>query len=248
MKTRRAGFTLVELLVVIGIIAVLVAILLPALTKAREAANRTVCMSNLRQMGAALNMYANAYHGVWPRYYSPAPGGGWEDANISTTFAWGNDGTTYPLGRYGVGLLYPYLRHSQVFYCPSAIGIPFVDSSRGLKWDNPTDLYIYSSYVLRSIWNTDVNNNLLLDEKLPGKMRGPLNKYTLISCWFLYYDQTTPLTLSYHKLRWPVLFADGHVELGRLDKRINPKNPPNIYGNWGFQCYMWDTFDKAPNG
>jgi prepilin-type N-terminal cleavage/methylation domain-containing protein len=59
-KTRK-GFTLVELLVVIGIIAVLISILLPSLNKAREAANRAACLSNLRQVGQMMQIYAAQY-------------------------------------------------------------------------------------------------------------------------------------------------------------------------------------------
>jgi prepilin-type N-terminal cleavage/methylation domain-containing protein len=68
-KSRRSGFTLVELLVVIGIIAILVGILLPTLNRAREASSRVKCLSNLRQIGTYVAMYANAFNNKVPVGY-----------------------------------------------------------------------------------------------------------------------------------------------------------------------------------
>jgi len=95
---RRFGFTLVELLVVVGIISLLVSILLPALAKARAQADRVKCMSNLRQVGYAMQMYRNENRNT---HFPAGNYGFWDDNTGKALSPWN------PLAYWGVAYL-PY--------------------------------------------------------------------------------------------------------------------------------------------
>jgi prepilin-type N-terminal cleavage/methylation domain-containing protein/prepilin-type processing-associated H-X9-DG protein len=96
---RRYGFTLVELLVVIGIIALLISILLPALNRAREQAQMVKCLSNLRQLATATAMYENENKGALPLFSASGTvknGNSWDGVH------WAGDRIYDVLGYYGI--------------------------------------------------------------------------------------------------------------------------------------------------
>ena len=133
---RRVAFTLIELLVVIAIIAILAALLLPALTAAKERAQRTACLNNFKQLGLALNMYAldNQDFFPWPNWDSggniPGMPAGWlygssrgcnYPTNLYTPSSPTKDAKNWPIGRiYDImtGVYWSYVPNADVFYCP----------------------------------------------------------------------------------------------------------------------------------
>jgi len=126
MKSR---FTLVELLVVIAIIAILASLLLPALSRARSAAERVACASNLRQVAVVLTMYAGDNDGYYPNY---DPG---VQENNPSGLAQGMP-----------GILEEYVGHPGVFYCPTSW---FKAKS---NWTAETATIGYSNFWARWEW------------------------------------------------------------------------------------------------
>lgn len=224
MNPRRQAFTLIELLVVIAIIAILAAILFPVFAQAKEAAKKTSCLSNLKQIGTASYMYNADYDDTAPMIVVSTLSGPVMDqsywfggfrvdfSSLTATF------------RSDLGLMYPYMKNQQITGCASSASTLTLEAS-GL-WPNPPfNLVNFKNVPLGYAANTNVWKSygsavnmsavaavaetiLLADAVIIQMPSGKLSMGIGMSG----VDPYQPSTYGIHSQRSNVAWADGHAK------------------------------------
>jgi prepilin-type N-terminal cleavage/methylation domain-containing protein/prepilin-type processing-associated H-X9-DG protein len=201
LSTRRAGFTLIELLVVIAIISILASMLFPAFARAREQARKTVCISNLKQIGLGIMQYTQDYDERYPIGYP----------------FWYNDPIP-PADQLLVQVVDPYIKSTQIWKCPSFQG-------------RYTAASIYTgnySFVTDPINNIIGVPGLRDPASLAGV--GLPSEYPMLFCGVAP-QQNTPSWMNAHStendVKWDageviggvsVLYADGHAKYTPMNR------------------------------
>jgi prepilin-type processing-associated H-X9-DG protein/prepilin-type N-terminal cleavage/methylation domain-containing protein len=247
---RAAAFTLIELLVVIVIIGVLAALLLPVLTRCKARAQRIVCVGNLRQLGAAAQMYWDDNGGncfAWR--YGP------KDLGQVYWFGWLGPG---PEGErpfdLACGVLYPYLNQSNVRLCPAlhqALA-QFKLKADGAAWGYGYNLALSVPTNQPPVKIAKVRRladiALFADAAQVNDFQAPASPANpMIEEWY-YLDNPTnyPSKFYYphghfrHAQRANVVFCDGHVEAETMvPGSIDPKLPSQFVGRFRPEILVW---------
>jgi prepilin-type N-terminal cleavage/methylation domain-containing protein/prepilin-type processing-associated H-X9-DG protein len=240
-SARTTGFTLIELMVVIAIIAILAALLLPALSKARERVEGISCLNNTRQLALAWQLYADDHDGLLP--YNLVM----NESSPRTNINWVNNVMTWDLSSDNTNLatitsasLGPYIGGvTGIFHCPSDHALSTMQSAAG--WDRRIRSYSMNAMVGNagtfSASGVNINNPgytqffkttqipqpadifVFLDEHPDSIDDGYFLNKDVPAASGAYgadnaaYDEWTDLPASYHNNSTAFSFADGHGSL-----------------------------------
>lgn len=225
--SRQAGFTLVELLVVIGIIALLVGILLPALSKAREQGNKTVCLAGLHGMGQMLHLYADDNQGRVPVGYASSKHAGymvWQNGSFQVMGCFFNGG---------------YLSQAKGFYCPSQLDTRWQYNSTDNPWPPPptnTALLVRIGFTARpaTMFNGELPKSTT-DDAVENRGNYPVlsnfrNKAVFAEMFGEPVNSGVAVDprMTNHKDNINVLFNDGSAEPVNI-KKVDPIDGQSIY-------------------
>ena len=218
---KRNGFTLIELLVVISIIALLLALLMPALERAREQAQRIVCLANLDQLMLAYDFYTEDNDGKlingdtgeygWPNSDMYAPSGQHHNEIPWVLKDWEND-PTLDVKKQAImdGALYPYVQNVKVYSCPTLLAgnlrtYAASDAMNCRGWDS----YRVMLKHVEEIRRPDVRIIFLDDGGTAGATLGGWTLYSIYNSERWIWWDPPPIR---HGDGTTFSFADGHTE------------------------------------
>lgn len=145
----RRGFTLIELLVVIAILAILAGLLFPVFARAKAEGKKTVCMSNLKQIGSAIALYMQDHDDIFPHAVDPS------DKYRPEIWADFPDfQARIPHMPLMNEALEPYAKNMQIFQCPSDTGTKVLDNHA--SWDFPSSPSMYKVYGSSYFYRTEI--------------------------------------------------------------------------------------------
>ena len=268
------GFTLIELLVVIAIIAILAALLLPALAKAKEEGRRINCMSNLKQLQLCWQMYADDYGGMLCPNDSIDISG--NSGGYMNTNSWCKDSARTDTNTSGIqgGLLFPYNTSTAIYHCPSdmstiqdASGNPLPQlrtrsynmsqSVNGLGmvpdpdfYNIPVDAFAPCFQKLSAITNPTPTHLFVFIDENEGTLEDDQFGYPMPEDGWYGYDWFD-LPSNRHNQGGDLSFADGHVEYWRwtvpMTDSVPPGNPvPVAPGQWPDYTAVGNAMRQVP--
>jgi prepilin-type N-terminal cleavage/methylation domain-containing protein/prepilin-type processing-associated H-X9-DG protein len=221
---RRAAFTLIELLVVIAIIAIIAAIVFPVFARTREKARQAACLSNMKQIAQAVQMYMQDYDEMFPFVldFSGNFGGN------------GGDNGKYPRVRGVTGsepqfqlvnVVAPYVKNANVWYCPS-IGPDFVDQAQvaaggwkkgaTMRDQGTTYFYAYLTWPF-----PETNKYTFMGDKpyaiLRESSRWPMLSEEPTGYTFTSNISDPPASIVPHSGGMNIAYGDGHAKFFRME-------------------------------